>query len=89
MDKRTFQLAVALSTITLACLCVHAQTLSPEEQKIVRYIDAHQAEQIALIEKVVNLPSPTENIAGVKQVGTVFKSQLEALGFTAKWIAIN
>ncbi|MEO7969902.1 MAG: M20/M25/M40 family metallo-hydrolase [bacterium] len=86
MDKRTCQLAVALLTIALASVCVQAQTLSPDEQKIASYIDAHQAEQIALIEKVVNLQSPTENIAGVKQVGMVFKTQLEALGFTAKWI---
>jgi len=65
---------------------MQAQTLSPDEQKIASYIEAHQAEQIALIERVVDLQSPTENIAGVKQVGMVFKSQLESLGLTAKWI---
>ena len=86
MNKPTFKLATAFLTFTFACIVAQAQTLSPEEQKIASYIDAHQAEQVALIEKVVNLPSPTENIAGVKQVGMVFKSQLEALGFTAKWI---
>lgn len=86
MNKPLCRFAIALLTITLACVCVRAQTLSPEEQKIASYIDAHQAEQIALIEKVVNVQSPTENIAGVKQVGMIFKSQLEALGFTAKWI---
>jgi glutamate carboxypeptidase len=86
MNKPTFRLTTAFLTITLAYIFVQAQTLSPEEQKIASYIDAHQAEQVALIEKVVNLPSPTENITGVKQVGMVFKSQLEALGFTTKWI---
>lgn len=86
MNKPRLSFALALLTITIACVCVQAQTLSPEEQKIASYIDAHQAEQVALIEKVVNLPSPTENIAGVKQVGMLFKSQLEALGFTTKWI---
>lgn len=86
MNKPKLSFAMALLAITIACVCVPAQTLSPEEQKIASYIDAHQAEQIALIEKVVNLPSPTENIAGVKQVGMVFRSQLKALGFTTKWI---
>ncbi|MBA2702913.1 MAG: M20/M25/M40 family metallo-hydrolase, partial [Blastocatellia bacterium] len=86
MNKLIWQCAFVLLTPVLACVCADAQTLSPEEQKIASYIDAHQSEQIALIEKVVNLQSPTENIAGVKQVGMVFKSQLESLGFTAKWI---
>lgn len=86
MNRLICKFAMVLLTITVACISVHAQQLSPEEQKIASYIDAHQSEQIALIEKVVNLQSPTENIAGVKQVGMVFKSQLESLGFTAKWI---
>jgi glutamate carboxypeptidase len=86
MNKRTCQFALALLTITLACLSVQAQRLSPEEQQIASYIDAHQAEQVALLEKVVNVPSATENLAGVKQVGAIFKAQLEALGFTARWI---
>lgn len=86
MNKLIWQFAFVLFTVFLSGVCANAQTLSPEEQKIASYIDTHQTEQIALIEKVVNLQSPTENIAGVKQVGLIFKSQLESLGFTAKWI---
>lgn len=86
MNKLVCNFAFAFLTIATACICVQAQTLSPDEQKIASYIDAHQAEEIALLEKVVNLQSPTENLAGVKQVGLVFKRQLEALGLTAKWI---
>ena len=86
MNRLICKFAIAVLTIVSACVYASAQTLSAEEQKIASYIDAHQAEQIALIEKVVNLQSPTENIAGVKQVGLVFKGQLEALGLTAKWI---
>jgi len=72
----------ALVPLTLT----QAQKISPDEQKIVTYIDAHTADAIALLEKAVNIESPTENLAGVKQVGTVFKSEFEALGFTARWI---
>src|SRR6267378_391130 len=86
MNKVVRNFAFALVTIAIACICAQAQTLSPEEQKIASYIDAHQAEQIALLTRVVNQQSPTENIAGVKQVGMVFKSQLESLGMTARWI---
>ena len=86
MNKLICNFAVTLLTIAIACICAQAQTLSPDEQKIASYIDAHQAEQIALLTRVVNQQSPTENIAGVKQVGMVFKSQLESLGMTARWI---
>ena len=57
-----------------------------EEQKIVDYIDAHIEDAIALLEKTVNIESPTENLAGVKEVGMVFKQEFESLGFLAKWI---
>src|SRR5436189_2163730 len=60
--------------------------LSPEEQKIVNYIDAHSAEAVSLLEKVVNIESATQNVVGVKQVGEVFKGEFAALGLTARWI---
>ena len=64
----------------------YAQKISAEEQKLIDYIDAHANEAIVLLEKTVNIESPTENLAGVKQVGAVFKAGFESLGFTAKWI---
>ncbi len=86
MNKLICRITFASLTIVSLFVCAGSQTLSPAEQKIASYIDAHQSEQVALLEKVVNLKSPTENIAGVKQVGMVFKSQLESLGMTARWI---
>jgi glutamate carboxypeptidase len=64
----------------------YAQKISPDEQKLVDYIDAHTGEAIALLEKTVNIESPTENLTGVRQVGAVFKAEFELLGFTARWI---
>jgi len=80
------RLAVAFMFMILSAAIIHAQKISAEEQKLVDYIDAHTSEAIALLEKTVNIESPTENLAGVKQVGAVFKVGLESLGFTAKWI---
>src|SRR6267142_2827673 len=76
------------ATLLLLCfyLIVNAQALSPEERKIVRYIDAHSAEAASLLEKVINIESATQNLAGVKRVGEVFKGEFAALGMTAKWI---
>ena len=65
---------------------MNAQKISSEEQKIISYVDAHKDEAIALLEKIVNIESPTQNLKGVKDVGLVFKSEFETLGLTAKWI---
>ncbi len=51
-----------------------------------RYVDAHQDEAMALLERVVDIESPTEDLAGVKAVGTVLKTELESLGLTARWV---
>jgi len=67
---------------SIAC----SQKLSPEEQRIVNYVDAHKDEAIALLERVVNIESATQNTAGVKQVGQVFKGEFESIGLTARWI---
>ena len=76
------------SIVLLLCFfqAANAQTLSPEERKIVSYVDAHADEAVALLEKVVNIESATQNLPGVKSVGQVFKGEFEALGLTARWI---
>ncbi|HYJ88686.1 MAG TPA: M20/M25/M40 family metallo-hydrolase [Pyrinomonadaceae bacterium] len=63
-----------------------AQSLSADEKKIVNYVDAHIPDAISLLEKVVNIESASQNVAGVKSVGAVFKGEFEALGMKARWI---
>ncbi len=82
------RIAVALAFALLCVTCVYAQQISPAEQKLVEYIDAHANEANALLEKTVNIESPTENLAGVKQVGAVFKTEFASLGFSARWISM-
>jgi glutamate carboxypeptidase len=65
---------------------IPAQSLSADEQKIAAAVEADSAKLIALLEEIVNIESPTENPAGVKKVGMIFKKELEALGFNACWI---
>jgi glutamate carboxypeptidase len=86
MTRLFTQIAFAMLFAAFSCSYGHAQKLSTDEQKIAAYIDAHADEAVSLFEKVVNIESPTENLAGVKQVGDVFKKELEAIGLTAKWI---
>ncbi|HEX4946820.1 MAG TPA: M20/M25/M40 family metallo-hydrolase [Blastocatellia bacterium] len=77
---------VAVIVLATCALPTPAQKPTPEEQKIIAYVDAHKDAAIALLEKVVNIESPTQNVAGVKQVGLVFKTEFDALGFKTKWI---
>jgi glutamate carboxypeptidase len=80
------RLLLAMIFAALSATFAYAQKISPEEQKLIDYVDAHTNEATALLEKTVNIESPTENLAGVKQVGAVFKAEFESLGFSARWI---
>ena len=84
--KRINYLLVALLLIAFVVPIANAQKLAPEEQRIVNYVDAHKDEAIALLERVVNIESATQNTAGVKQVGQVFQSEFESIGLTARWL---
>ncbi len=64
----------------------NAAPLSAAEQALVRYVDAHQADSIALLEQAVNINSGTMNFEGVQEVGALFGDKLRALGFTTQWI---
>jgi glutamate carboxypeptidase len=65
----------------------HAQSgLTPDEQAIVKFVDAHNEEGLKLLERVVNINSGTQNLAGVREVGKVFRAELDALGFKTTWV---
>lgn len=61
--KKTFLVFIF---VVLIAPFARAQQISAEERKIIDYIDAHQADAVALLEKTVNVESPTENLAGVR-----------------------
>jgi glutamate carboxypeptidase len=78
-----FPLFIMLAAFSLA---VSAQELSAEEMKISKYVDSNSEAVVSLLEKTVNIESPTENLVGVKETGLIFKKELEAIGFNARWI---
>jgi glutamate carboxypeptidase len=86
LKRATCYIALAIAVLALSFSSSYAQKLTADEQKIIDYVDAHMAEAIGTLESVVNIESPSEDVAGVKQVGMVFKRELEALGMTARWI---
>jgi glutamate carboxypeptidase len=64
------------------------QQLSPTEQKIRDYVRSHEAEEISLLEKAVNISSGTLNLAGVREVGRLFAPEFSSIGFDTRWIAL-
>ena len=62
------------------------QTLSATEKKMRDWIQAHKQEEVAYLEKVVNINSGTLNLAGVRAVGDEFAKEFKALGFETRWI---
>lgn len=65
-----------------------APPLSKVEQRIRDYVRSHEAEQINLLEKAVNISSGTLNLAGVRAVGKLLQPEFAALGFDARWISL-
>ncbi len=63
-----------------------AQQLSKTEKKVIAIVDEQTDEAISFLEKIVNINSGTNNLEGVKEVGMVFKKELDAMGFESKWI---
>lgn len=74
--------------LTLFFLGVQAQKLTPTEKKMVDYLRDHGEEQIDFLEKSVNINSGTMNPEGVKEVGMLYKTELDALGFQTRWITM-
>ena len=58
---------------------------SAEERALVDFVDAHSREALALLERVVNINSGTQNFPGVREVGRIFGDELESLGFATRW----
>jgi glutamate carboxypeptidase len=73
----------------LAVLYAHptpAQELSQTETQLAAYVDEHFDDAVALLERVVNINSGTMNLEGVRQVGDIFRRELDALGLDTRWI---
>ncbi|MDQ3347325.1 MAG: M20/M25/M40 family metallo-hydrolase [Acidobacteriota bacterium] len=78
--------ATLVSALVVALPFIQSETPSADERALVRFIDTHNDEALALLERVVNINSGTQNFEGVREVGRVFSAELEALGFQTRWI---
>ncbi len=89
MNVRTpsiLPLGLAALAALAAPLSAPAQQLSPEERRIVAWVDAHGVDAVGLLERVVNINSGTLNPEGVRAVGRVFREELDAIGMRTRWV---
>lgn len=78
--------AVPLLTLGLAAPAAGQQpAISAPERAIVAAADSRSDEAVALLERIVNINSGTMNLAGVRAVGMVLRTELDGLGFVTRW----
>ena len=86
-DMTRSPLRLAALGLLLALLVTLARAdLSPVESRIVQAVKARSPAALALLERSVSINSGTLNVEGVKEVGRVFRAELDELGFTTRWI---
>jgi glutamate carboxypeptidase len=72
--------------ILIALAMPQPGTLNSDERALAAYVDAHNGESLALLERVVNVNSGTQNFEGVREVGRLFASEFDRLGFHTRWV---
>ncbi|MEO7102687.1 MAG: M20/M25/M40 family metallo-hydrolase [Gemmatimonadaceae bacterium] len=65
-----------------------ALNLSPVEQKMRDFVNAHASEQIDLLQKAVDINSGTLNLEGVRKVGALFGTEFASLGMDTTWVPL-
>lgn len=80
---RAFLLALAIPAV------IDAQaSLDKTEHALRAEITRLREDQIGYLEKLVNIPSGTLNVAGVREVGRVVMGTLDSLGFQSRWVEV-
>lgn len=86
MGEWGMRIAALLSLIVVASPMAQTSALTEQERALTTFIDANNAQAIALLEKAVNINSGTMNHDGVRAVGALFRAEFDALGFTTSWV---
>src|SRR6266545_4754261 len=74
-----------LAVFCFAAAAAHAQ-LSDMEMRLVAAVKERSPAALALLERSVRINSGTLNPEGVREVGAIFRAELDALGFATRWV---
>ncbi len=85
------RLAVALcaASLVIPASSHAAPALTAPERRMAAVVEANEARDLALLEKLVNQNSGSRNITGVKAVAEILRPEFEALGFTVTWLPME
>ena len=86
MRRASLVACLALTLLASPASLAAAQSLSTVEKAIAEHVDARRDAAIELLARAVDIPSATENHAGVRRVGDLFAAELSQLGFDARWV---
>lgn len=95
MPRRPCRPGLLLPALALALALVHllstagalaAQDLTDTERTLVAEVGARADEAVDLLERSVNINSGTMNFDGVREVGALYRAELDALGLETEWV---
>src|SRR6266542_5576206 len=75
---------IVAALFVLAATAASAQ-LNDTEQRIAAAVKQRTPQALELLERSVRINSGTFNTEGVREVGKIFRAELEALGFSTRW----
>ena len=84
--KSTFITPLFLCSII--SIQLQAQAINSVEKKIIEHVKINMPYQEKLLIDAVNINSGTLNHEGVRQVGKLFRSEFDAMGFTTEWVSL-
>ncbi len=88
MNRHFIRNTTAFLILSLGAAAAAHADLGRTERAIARHAAEGQPAAEALLERVVNIESPTENVAGVRAVGDAFAEELRAIGFRTRWVEL-
>ena len=77
-----------LVAVALPCSLTAQSTLDRTERALRDEIGRLREDQITYLERLVNIPSGTLNVTGVREVGRVIGATLDSLGFQSRWVDV-
>ncbi|MEE4451417.1 M20/M25/M40 family metallo-hydrolase [Novosphingobium resinovorum] len=80
-------LAVLAFTATMAAPAL--AKVSPAERRTIAAADSDPERDFALLDRLVAQNSGTRNLEGVRKVGRMVAPELEALGFSTRWVPMD
>ncbi len=86
MNHLTLLAFAALALASASNNTLASSPVDPVEKAIFAHVGKDQERALALLKEAVDINSGTMNIAGVRQVGSVFEREFKNLGFDTRWV---